>query len=116
MRLPRMTTRRWMVAVGIVGLLMSTALSGYRLKQRRDDYLSRAQLHSAEFFMRAHKTHLIIRTHRNRDDYLDTQCLISGYHAAMASKYRHAALYPWLPVEPDPPEPEPLPSGATSDL
>ncbi len=29
-----------------------------------------------------------------------------GYHAAMARKYEHAAGYPWLPVEPDPPEPE----------
>jgi hypothetical protein len=28
------------------------------------------------------------------------------YHHAMKWKYRHAARYPWLPVEPDPPEPE----------
>jgi hypothetical protein len=27
------------------------------------------------------------------------------YHAAMARKYRAAARHPWLPVEPDPPEP-----------
>jgi hypothetical protein len=30
----------------------------------------------------------------------------SAWHAALAEKYRQAALYPWLPVEPDPPEPE----------
>jgi hypothetical protein len=30
----------------------------------------------------------------------------SAWHAALAEKYRHAALYPWLPVEPDPPEPK----------
>jgi hypothetical protein len=30
----------------------------------------------------------------------------SAWHAALAEKYRHATLYPWLPVEPDPPEPE----------
>jgi hypothetical protein len=42
MRLPRMTTRRWMVAVAVVGLLMG----GYRLKQRHDDFLSRAQYHA----------------------------------------------------------------------
>jgi hypothetical protein len=24
----------------------------------------------------------------------------------LAAKYKHAARYPWLPVEPDPPEPE----------
>jgi hypothetical protein len=28
-----------------------------------------------------------------------------AYHVAMADKYQHAALCPWLPVEPDPPEP-----------
>jgi hypothetical protein len=29
-----------------------------------------------------------------------------AYHAAMARKYEDAARYAWLPVEPDPPEPE----------
>jgi hypothetical protein len=29
------------------------------------------------------------------------------YHLTMAKKYRAAALRPWLPVEPDPPPPEP---------
>jgi hypothetical protein len=28
------------------------------------------------------------------------------YHAAMAGKYRLVARLPWLPVEPDPPEPQ----------
>jgi hypothetical protein len=30
-----------------------------------------------------------------------------AYHAALARKYRYAASHPWLPVEPDPPRPEP---------
>ena len=30
----------------------------------------------------------------------------ADHHAAMAHKYEHAARYPWLPVEPDPPEPD----------
>jgi hypothetical protein len=29
-----------------------------------------------------------------------------SYHAALRKKYEWAARYPWLPVEPDPPEPE----------
>jgi hypothetical protein len=29
-----------------------------------------------------------------------------AHHAALARKYRYAASHPWLPVEPDPPEPE----------
>jgi hypothetical protein len=28
-----------------------------------------------------------------------------GWHEAMADKYERAARYPWLCVEPDPPEP-----------
>jgi hypothetical protein len=30
----------------------------------------------------------------------------SQWHARMSMKYQTAARYPWLPVEPDPPEPE----------
>jgi hypothetical protein len=29
----------------------------------------------------------------------------ADYHAAMRHKYERAAMYPWLVVEPDPPEP-----------
>jgi hypothetical protein len=29
----------------------------------------------------------------------------ANYHASLAQKYLDAARYPWLPVEPDPPEP-----------
>jgi hypothetical protein len=28
------------------------------------------------------------------------------YHESLARRYERAARYPWLPVEPDPPEPE----------
>jgi hypothetical protein len=30
----------------------------------------------------------------------------AAYHAAMLRKWKRAADYPWLPVEPDPPEPQ----------
>jgi hypothetical protein len=29
-----------------------------------------------------------------------------SYHESLARRYERAARYPWLPVEPDPPEPE----------
>jgi hypothetical protein len=32
---------------------------------------------------------------------------LSLYHDRMKAKYECAARYPWLPVEPDPPKPEP---------
>ena len=42
MRLPRMTTRRWM----IVAVAIALALGGHRLKQRRDACLMRATWHA----------------------------------------------------------------------
>jgi hypothetical protein len=42
MGLPRMTTRRWMIAVAVVGLLLGAIVGGRRLKQRRDYYLQLA--------------------------------------------------------------------------
>jgi hypothetical protein len=31
---------------------------------------------------------------------------MATYHRALKAKYERAVRYPWLPVEPDPPEPE----------
>ena len=33
-------------------------------------------------------------------------CGLRDYHAAMKAKYERLARYPWLSVEPEPPEPE----------
>lgn len=35
---------------------------------------------------------------------------MSAYHRALKIKYERATRYPWLPVEPDPPEPLPPPA------
>ena len=42
MRRSWMTTRRWMVAVAVVGLLLGVVVEGRRLQQRRDYYLQQA--------------------------------------------------------------------------
>jgi hypothetical protein len=55
--------------------------------------------------MQMYETNRIIRTHWSRNDNLSALSRISGYDAAIARKYEHAALYPWLPVEPGPLEP-----------
>jgi hypothetical protein len=88
-----------MVVVAVVGLVMGGGVGVYRLKQRRDRFLSRAQLHEemavgAKLEDRSRKD--LARLPRQTE-----------YHVAMARKYRHAARYPWLPVEPDPQMPEP---------
>jgi hypothetical protein len=46
MRLPRMTTRRWMVAAMIIALALGSYREATRLKQRRDVCLMRATWHA----------------------------------------------------------------------
>jgi hypothetical protein len=121
MRLPTMTTRRWMIVVVIVGLLMG----GARLKQTRDHFLSRAQYHeSRERRFRAIGRSLSDYPANTKffmptDDF-SSKGAIPGiahltrgemglpekiaYHAAMARKYWRVARRPWIPVEPDPPD------------
>jgi hypothetical protein len=133
MRLPRMTTRRWMIVVVIVGLLMG----GVRLKQRRNRFRFRAQIHEqrAAFYPKlesrerkicaelpgmiaeleklkryrgpaeAHLTALKVQLDQSRTNLARWTNRIA-YDAALAHKYQHAARYPWLPLEPDPPEPD----------
>ena len=53
MRLPRMTTRRWMVAVAIVALSLGGSLYAVRLKRKSDSCLARATWHAgAETYYR----------------------------------------------------------------
>ncbi len=118
MRLPRMTTRRWLVVVTVIGLMIG---GGVRLEvwlnQRRDYFLSLAQSHQNEVVsstargkaLKSRKgwpsgktTEEIMQLHRDYDRMMDR----AEHHESLARKYEQAARYPWLPVEPDPPEPE----------
>src|SRR3954447_23215955 len=102
-----MTTRRWMIVVAVVGMLIGGAIGGVRLKRRRDDFAGRAQHHaSAEAVFRSWaKTSLARSRH-----ILASISRSLAYHADMARQYERAAHHPWLSVEPDPEEPEWPPS------
>jgi hypothetical protein len=114
MRLPRMTTRRWMIAVAAIGLIIG---AGVLLKQRRDYFLALVQSHQKEVASSMARANAlksrfgdtsgmtvedITRLHGDHDRMIDR----ADHHASLARKYEDAARYPWLPVEPDPPEPE----------
>jgi hypothetical protein len=114
-RFPRMTMRRWIVAVVVViGPMIGGGV--LLIRQRRDYFLTLAQLHHNEVAPSmargtALKSRLgsisgmspeIGQIYRDYDRMMDR----ANHHAAMAHKYEHAARYPWLPVEPDPPEPD----------
>ena len=128
MRLPRMTTRRWMVAVAIVGLLCL-------FEHRRRSFAQIAAYHESRMVARMYPRSPIkglpmghgsaARTSRRRDlpirwpsrgnGYIYYDCARSRmteddvraaiWHEAMARKYREASRYPWFPVMPDPPMP-----------
>jgi hypothetical protein len=88
MRLPRMMTRRWMVAV----LVASVLLGGLVMLRRAAHFMRLALLHEHM----AH--HLRSQTGPSADP--------KGvdHNERLARIYQRAAARPWLPVEPDPPE------------
>jgi hypothetical protein len=113
MRRPRVTIWRWMAAVAVVGLMIG---GGVWLKQRRDYFRSLAQSHQKEVASSTarsealksrfgstseRKIEEIMDLQRDYDQMLDR----ADHHASLARKYERAAHRPWLPVDPDPPEP-----------
>ena len=99
-----MTTRRWMVAVAIVGLSLAFLIA----MDRRVAYLARtAEYHEKQAALagRGHEEFSrggLIRAfppaaHETR---------VMEFHRRLAEKYRKAAIHPWLPVAPDLPEPD----------
>jgi hypothetical protein len=118
MRLPRMTTRRWMIAVAVV----APGLGAWDLARQRQRYLERAGVMREKEYISemavfvasdrdANGCHILIPDGFDplaaplpadlvslRDEYI--------YFQRMRTKYQYAARYPWLPVEPDPPEPK----------
>jgi hypothetical protein len=100
MTLPRFTVRRLMVTVAIAGIVLGPlAYLGQRSK--RFGQISRVHV-------RAMSDGAIEAANLKRrgDPRSKLASARADYHQAMWLKYFHAARYPWLPVEPDPPEPE----------
>jgi hypothetical protein len=95
--LPRMTARRWMVAIAIVADVLAVNV---HLSRVADQYRAIAEHHYS---------------HRNTStgsgsagsEELERRDLVRArWHMKLGDKYRIAALRPWIPVPPDPPEPD----------
>jgi hypothetical protein len=97
---PRFTTRRLMIVVAVVGIVLGLWI----MKKRRDDFreMANRQGYFAGMFgldaweSREAGDHARAANSEKKQD----RC------KAIQIKYERAARYPWLPVEPDPPEPE----------
>jgi hypothetical protein len=107
MRLPQMTTRRWMIAVAVVGLLLGTAVMGRRLKQRRDYCLQQARNQAwIENHFCSMESRLASNSPPQRftiisDGHIHQADSVAAYFAERKEFYLHAASRPWLSVPPD---------------
>jgi hypothetical protein len=112
-----MTTRRWMIAVAVVGILLGGLTLIVRHLVLRQAYLQRAALHEAwkaKIFVSPESPRYWEA--RWRDQWLERTGpypwpdgppfvpAISEYHDRMIAKWRYAADHPWQEVEPDPVE------------
>jgi hypothetical protein len=130
-----MMTRRWMVAVAAVAVAMG-GLVGARAVWQYFVALNRVQHHTGmeamwrwfdplprDQLQRINDIRGLIEEerritgdagpHEDLRAFLDEYERIVAplhrkieYHATMARKYQRVARFPWLPVEPDPPEPQ----------
>jgi hypothetical protein len=100
----RISIRMLMVLVAIAGLAMAGAI----MVRRSTEFRALAEEQAdAEMMSMSYADDA-------RGEGGDSQRVARGeqmaaYHRELRAKYERAARYPWLPVEPDPPEPEPAP-------
>jgi hypothetical protein len=105
-----MTTRRWMIVVAIVAVGVGAGM----LIMRSRSYAALAALHAES----ENECRRIVEADEgNRLDaaiwkdwiaYARRSRRLLLHHAALRRKYELASRRPWLPVEPDPPAPDPL--------
>ena len=133
MRPPRMTIRQWMVAMVVMALVVgAVSLDRWsRDYRRRAEFHARMESTYEEKWREAiarmeKSAKMVDKLERQLPpdfplgSFRDTverfvleireraaaNAQRGSYHAAMARKYRYAALHPWLTIEPDPPEPK----------
>jgi hypothetical protein len=108
-----MTTRRWMIAVAAVAVMLAAAAHFRRhlILRERGDYhegmervrTDRARLIGQPSLEFANQNPGIAAEWRT---YAACEAEIGAWHARLKEKYRHLARYPWLAMEPNPPKPE----------
>ena len=87
-----MPTRRWMITVAVVALILGGIVVPIRLHGMGQRYRSLVTLHALQ------EETWRLAGDGNTPDVLQ----MIDYHARLKAKYARAATRPWLPVEPDP--------------
>jgi hypothetical protein len=113
MRPPRLRLRTLLIAVAVAGMVLGEGL----MIQRRARLRATSARHAAQEQMwttlaaaagqrPSRRVDWSYRGVRRQTD--QGRCRAAAdYHARLARKYDRAARYPWLPVAPDPPPPQP---------
>jgi hypothetical protein len=129
-RLPRFRIRTLMVVVALAGVIAGTLVGCARMAARRQRFNALAKAHGSDELVARSLAKMAYdqidtlaamrkaeEANGNPPDPWDDviaqarlqathSCAFADYHAALKRKYEHAARRPWLPVPPDPPEPE----------
>lgn len=107
MRLPRvrLTIRQAMIAVAVVAVVLAIRIENNRIRKHCLDAELRSLDHSLAA-MRYEGRRVESRFGPLEDPSSVRDPRKAAYHHAMARKWGNAAQHPWLPVEPDPLEPE----------
>jgi hypothetical protein len=119
-----MTKRRTtlLIVLAILGLVVGGYAAVRTASQRANRFRQRAQFHARRAAMFQKSIVSKERAARGCEAYGGERMLqvardyraevklcvkLADYHARLIPKYERAAAYPWLPVDPDPPEPAP---------
>ena len=107
---PRLTIRRLMVAVAMMGVMLGLVVG---LWHRSENYRRGALTHAGEALLCEDAAWGVVRMTNGSKEEAASQAgallLLKAHHEAMREKYERAARHPWLPVAPDPPEPKASP-------
>ena len=85
MRFPRLTTRRWILAVAVIAVMIGYVRSSIQMWQIASYHGQQSRRVARSFAETGHRF------------YVQRQ-----WHARMEQKYRAAIWFPWFPVEPEP--------------
>ena len=105
MKLPRvrLTIRRLMIAVAIVAMLAGIAIEISRRRARFHELAVHYRRMERNTF---HRGYYISATLEEFEEYSRRWPRLKPYYTEMTGKYELAERRPWMPVAPDPPEPE----------
>jgi hypothetical protein len=107
---PRLTVRRLMIAVAVIALVTGVIAMLIQSERRRQRAVYHAKMETeTQHLMNFYRGDLVLRRGENRDDFpamLGRFTRRNLYHSEMRRKWEASAARPWLPVEPDPPEPK----------